>query len=408
MNLPADTLHIMHALIQSALVSLPPAVPPIVLLLSIASSFGARTKVAQKRTTTSYRRLAALLLLPTLPVALVSFVQDFRFRCRHAWPSSPTAQYPSDEYALVTGASSGIGRDIAMALANNGVPLILVARDKRQRDHANKPDELERVAESIRSEHDVSVITMRADFAQPGQARRLHEKTTSANLTVAQIVLAAGYGPTNKHILLGDDIEKTIRINVESTAILASLYGKDLAALVTRRQEIAASSFAGSLPGKAVLPPHILIVSSVLGTAVGQPDAALYAATKAFGRSLGQSLAIELKPLGISVTTLCPGATDTSFAPNSGMEKAGVWNFPLGTVSSSKDVAKRAVQMMKIGGGIAMPGLMNYLTFRVIMPLMPDHFVLKFNQFCWNPWPFAFPPGWRQSYPGVMKASNEL
>ena len=308
----------------------------------------------------------------------------------------------------MTGASSGIGRDIAIALANNGVPLILVARDKRQGTQKDKPDELERIAASIRSEHDVSVITMRADFSQPGEARRLHEKTTSANLTVAQIVLAAGYGPTNKHIVLGDVIEKTIRINVESTAILASLYGKDMAALVNRRQEIAASSFAGSLRGKAVLPPHILIVSSVLGTTVGQPDAALYAATKAFGRSLGQSLAIELNPLGVSVTTLCPGATDTLFAANSGMERAGVWNFPLGTVSSSKDVAKRAVQMMKIGGGIAMPGLMNYLTFRVIMPLLPDRFVLQFNQFCWNPWPFAFPPGWRQSCPNDMGDTNEL
>ena len=79
------------------------------------------------------------------------------------------------------------------------------------------------------------------------------------------------------------------------------------------------------------------------------------------------------------------------------MEGAGAWNFPLGTVSSSKDVAKRAVEMMNIGGGIAMPGLMNYLTFRVIMPLLSDRFVLQFNQFCWNPWPFAFPPGWRQN-----------
>lgn len=279
-----------------------------------------------------------------------------------------------------------------MALANNDVPLILVARDKRHGAQKDKPDELERIAASIRSEHDVSVITMRADFAQPGEARRLHEKTTSANLTVAQIVLAAGYGPTNKHILLGDDIERTIRINVESTAVLASLYGKDMAALDHRRQEIAAA---------AVLPPHILIVSSVLGTT-------LYAATKAFGRSLGQSLAIELNPLGISVTTLCPGATDTPFAANSGMASAGLWNFPLGTVSSSKDVAKRAVQMMEIGGGIAMPGLMNYLTFRVIMPLLPDRFVLQFNQFCWNPWPFAFPPGWRQSCPSDMTDSNEL
>ena len=311
--------------------------------------------------------------------------------------------YVADEYALVTGGSSGIGKDVAVELAKNGVPLILVGRDKRKNGKTNEPDELERVAASIRSQHDVSVITLRADFAKPGEARRLYEETTSANLTVAQVVLAAGYGPTNKHILLGDDIERTIRINVESTAVLASLYGKDMASLVMRRQEMEVSSFTESFPAGPLLPPHILIVSSVLGTTVGQPDAALYAATKAFGRSLGQSIAIELNPLGVSVTTLCPGATDTSFAANSGMEGAGLWNFPLGTVSSSKDVAKRAVQMMKIGGGIAMPGLTNLLTFRVVMPLLPDRFVLQFNQFCWNPWPFAFPPGWRR---GCSRSSD--
>jgi len=303
---------------------------------------------------------------------------------------------------LVSGASSGIGRDIAIELARNGVPLILVGRDKRQKGKKKNADELERIASSIRSEHDVLVITMRADFAKPGEARRLHEETTLANLTVVQVVLAAGYGPTKRHISLGQDgdaIERAVRINVESTAVLASLYGNDMASLVKKRQGTAVSAIGDTMPPAPLLPPHILIVSSVLGNTIGQPDAVLYAATKSFGRSLGQALAIELNPLGISVTTLCPGATDTAFAANSGMEGAGVWNFPLGTVSNSQDVAKRAVEVMKIGGGIVMPGIMNYLTFKVLMPLLPDRFVLQFNQFCWNPWPFAFPPGWKRTCP---------
>ena len=311
-------------------------------------------------------------------------------------PSS--VKFPRDEFALVSGASSGIGRDIAIKLAENGISLILVARDKRQGDAGKtKPDELENIAANIRAEHDVSVITMRADFAKPGEARRLHAETTAANLTVAQIVLAAGFGPTNGHIALGRDgdaIERTVRINVESTAVLASLYGNDMKGLVERRKQMATSVSSRSLQTTATLHPHILIVSSVLGTTTGQPDAALYGATKAFGRSLGQSLLIELEPLGIFVTTLCPGATDTSFAVNSGMDQAGVWNFPLGTVSSSADVAKRAVEVMLVGGGLTLPGIMNYLTFKVFMPLLPDRFVLQFNRFCWNPWPFPFPLGW--------------
>lgn len=364
--------------------SIPPIIPSLLFLVLFASCAGRDNK-------RSYRKFILLLLLPTIPLFLVSIADEYRIRYKHALSASSSPSYVdatnggSIEYALVTGASSGIGRSIAIQLARNGISLILVARDKRTDD---KPiDELDVLAEQLKLNFTVSVESFRADFSRPGEARRLHAATSAAKLSVSQLVLAAGWGPSKSHMLLGDDenaIESVIRINVESTAVLSSLYGKDMAALVEERRDRKGMT----------IPPHVLIVSSVVGTAPGLPDAALYGATKAFGLSLAQGISLELEPLGIGVTALCPGATATAFGANGDMADAAIWNFPF-SVSNADDVAASAVRSMLRGGGVVMPGFMNYITFRVLAPLVPSRIAMQFYKFCWDPWPFSFPPGWR-------------
>jgi uncharacterized protein len=188
------------------------------------------------------------------------------------------------EYALVTGASSGIGAEFAVQLAAAGLSLVIVARRK---------DRLDALADQLRGAHGVSVEVIQLDLAVEGAVPELVRRTE--DLDVGLVVANAGElttGPflDNDWVAESDLLQVDLRVPAE----MAHVYG---AKLVRR--------------GRGAL----IFLSSAVALAP-MPYAANYGATKAYIAALGESLTYELKGSGVDVLTLAPGKTKTEGADN--------------------------------------------------------------------------------------------
>ena len=283
----------------------------------------------------------------------------------------------NDSWAFVTGATSGIGRSITIELARRNINIIMVGRNQTT---------MSLLSNDLQSVYGIQVQTIQADLSRPGEARTIYQQFQQQQVKVTYLILAAGFGPTSLHTQLSiDKIESTIRINVESTAILASLFGKEM---ITMKQQHDTTT---TTKNKSQT-PRIMIVSSITGLSRGGvPNAALYSATKSFGVQLAHTLGMELKDENISVTAICPGATTTNFATTSQMEEALVWKLPF-MVSSSQTVAQQAVQAMFLGLPLYIPGLINQLSLQIVSHLfLPTRWSMTIFQTFWDPWPYSFP-----------------
>lgn len=189
--------------------------------------------------------------------------------------------------ALVTGASSGIGRAVAAELARRGLDLALVAR---------RTDALEDLAVQLRAETGVAVEVIGLDLALEDAAPQLLERT--AGLDIGLYVAAAGFG-TAGDLVDGDLAREVqmIRVNIES--VLTTTYG-----------------FARRMTARGG--GGIILFSSVLAFQ-GVPRSANYAATKAYVQSLAEGLGTELAPAGVDVLATTPGPVATGFAQEAGM-----------------------------------------------------------------------------------------
>ncbi|MFQ5640422.1 MAG: SDR family NAD(P)-dependent oxidoreductase [bacterium] len=206
-------------------------------------------------------------------------------------------------WALVTGASSGIGKEFAAQLAAAGLNVIIAAR--------NKPA-LDEHAATLKKNHGILVKTVQIDLAEPEAAKTLQQATDGIEVGL----LVNNAGAENHGSFLGidrDDETRIIQLNVMAPMQLAHIYG----------QEMSARSRGG-----------IIFVSSMFGYQA-VPYVANYAATKAYILALGESLNYELRPHGIDVTVLSPGLTDTAMPKK--MEESGV------------DFSKTPMKMMGVG-----------------------------------------------------------
>ncbi len=255
-------------------------------------------------------------------------------------------------YALVTGASSGIGRALAVELARYRIPLILVARDLSR---------LRTVAEDIETHYDVPCRILRADLSSPDSASRIHAATKSAGLIVDILVNNAGVC-THGDFVDGNeaDMAQMMLVNIGAVTQLSRLYGGDMK---ERRRG------------------RILFVSSMSGVLPGNPGVAVYAASTAYKKSLAISLGREMERyvthgkhaescsnytviheltepdfflafpvhrFGVGVTCLLPGAVkDTSFAKRSGVEQAACFHFP-GYAKSAEEIAGEGIKVREI------------------------------------------------------------
>ncbi len=185
-------------------------------------------------------------------------------------------------WAVVTGASDGIGRAIATELAHAGVNVVIVARRRAA---------LEQLAGSLAAETGAAVRVMASDLSQPGAAAALESATT--DLDVGLLVAAAGFGTSGP--MLGLPVERELEmidVNCRALTELAALYGRRLSARGR---------------GGIVLMSSLLAFQGVAG-------AATYSATKAFVQTFAEGLRGELKPFGVEVLSAAPGPVRTGFA----------------------------------------------------------------------------------------------
>ncbi len=232
------------------------------------------------------------------------------------------AKFSKWNRALVTGASSGIGRAVATTLAEAGTDLVVVARDEAR---------LRELADEV----DVEVEVLVADLSDGQQLETVAERLLSEEALVDLLVNNAGFGNFGEFIDL-DPVAEAAVIDVNVVAM--------------HRLAHAAGS-AMSARGRG----GILNVSSVAGFAPS-PKAATYAATKAFVTNFSEALHAELAPGGVAVTCLCPGLTRTEFQQRANYDVVGV---PEALWQSAEDVATAGLLGLARGRAVVVPGAPN-------------------------------------------------
>ncbi|MGZ3752110.1 MAG: SDR family NAD(P)-dependent oxidoreductase, partial [Mucilaginibacter sp.] len=234
------------------------------------------------------------------------------------------------EYALITGASKGIGRSIALQLAQAGYNLLLIARSA---------PELDQLSAQIRSHDKVDVQYFSIDLSGDGAAKQVADWCKTLDIPVSVLVNNAGYGLWGKF----EDLDIADQLNMISLNIgaVVELTHYLLPALKTQNQS------------------YILNVSS---TAAYQPvpTLGLYSASKSFILSFSRALRYEIKDTTVSVSCLCPGPTDTDFAKRAGLDAfadlAEKFNM------SPQYVAKIGLKGLFNKKAEIIPGFLNKLT----------------------------------------------
>lgn len=239
----------------------------------------------------------------------------------------------TERTALVTGASGGIGEELARLLAADGYSLVLVARGE---------DELHRVGRDLAARHGVRYHAIPADLTDPAAPGRIFSETESRGLAVEVLVNNAGFGLAGPFARTGGEPAtalarelEMIQVNVAALTHLAKLY---LPGMVARR--------AGR-------------VMNVASTAAFQPGPlmAVYYASKAYVLSFSLAIGVELEGSGVTVTALCPGATRTGFDRNAAMDQSRL--FRGAHVMDAAAVARQGYDAMMAGKPMVVTGLRN-------------------------------------------------
>lgn len=229
--------------------------------------------------------------------------------------------------ALITGASRGIGYDLAKEFARLSYRLVLVSRNFAK---------LEEIKQKISSEYNVDVIIIPKDLSLHEAAIEIFNELEEQNITIDVLANNAGVGDFGEfkdedlHI-----ISTMLHLNIVALTELTRLF---LKGMVERGDGkiLNVSSLAAFLPG---------------------PYMAVYYASKAYVKSFSQALSDELKTTGVTVTAVCPGVTKTGFQQEVGGDKAVATRLKL--MASSAWVAQVAVKAMLEGKEIVVPGMIN-------------------------------------------------
>lgn len=231
------------------------------------------------------------------------------------------------KWALITGASAGIGAAMARELAAGGTNLVLTARRR---------DRLAGLATELSSKHDIRTLICVADLAQPLGPQQIFSFTEEKKIAIDLLVNNAGFGAYGEfHKVPLDRLVEMTQVNVTAVVHLTHLY---LPGMIAR---------GGG---------DILIVASLAGF-MGLPYISTYAATKAFDLHFAEGLAEEVRPYGVRVCALCPGSTATEF-----FQVAGQRNHSQRTPETAEKVAHVGLAAVAAGKSSVISGFSNWLT----------------------------------------------
>lgn len=239
-------------------------------------------------------------------------------------------------YALITGASSGIGLELAKQLAAKGFDVILVARSV---------DKLQALASELAAQHGVQARVAAADLTQPASIQNLAAMLDKQGLSIRVLVNCAGVLHQDAFVNMeAAHVQQMIDLNI--SALTAMLH----ATLPLMQRTVSARG------GQA----HVLNVASI---AAFQPIPMLaaYAASKAYVLSLSEALAEELQGTGVSVTALCPGITATNMFAQAKSANDKLSQLPRFLIADVKEVASTALEAMLRGDAICVPGAVYQL-----------------------------------------------
>jgi hypothetical protein len=248
--------------------------------------------------------------------------------------------------ALVTGASSGIGVELARIHAQRGGDLVLVAR---------RQDRLEALKTELEQAHGVTAHVLAKDLTDREAAKQIHDELASRGVQIDYLINNAGFG--NGGFFHEQDWatnEAMIMVNVVALAALTRLFVPDMIARGGGRI-LNVASMAAFLPG---------------------PLQAIYYATKAFVVSFSEAIGNELRRTGVTVTALCPGPVDTEFIERANLRKAKGFAR---TVSAA-DVAQTGYDAMLTGKPIVVPGIVNKIIIHFLLRITPRRRATKISR----------------------------
>ena len=231
-----------------------------------------------------------------------------------------------DKWALVTGASAGIGLALATQLAAGGTHLVLTAR---------RLERLEELARSLREMHGIQTEVFAADLAQSDAPEKIYSFTRQKGIAIDLLINNAGFGQYGELTQVETQrLLDMVQVNCHAVVHLTRLYLPDM--IARRRGDI------------------LILASTASFQAV--PYISTYAATKAFDLFFAEGLAEEMKPHGIRVCALCPGSTESEFHAVAGQEQ-----FATKNQETAEKVARTGLQALAAGKSYVISGLGNYL-----------------------------------------------
>ncbi len=244
--------------------------------------------------------------------------------------------------ALITGGSSGIGFAMAEELAKSGYMILLVSNQEKQ---------LKTCAAAIEKQHGVSCSYYNLDLTLPVAAEKLYEYCQAKELDIQVLINNAGMLVVAETVMTASDrIHAILQLHMHTPVMLCRLFGEDM---------------------KKKKQGHILNVSSI-SSVMPYPGISLYGPSKTFLRYFTRAFRTEMKPHGVSVTCLIPGATDTALYDKEKVNLNLLKKFRI--MQSPRYVAARAVKALMMGRAVCIPGLINKLIVWLV-PLVPNRII---------------------------------
>ena len=246
--------------------------------------------------------------------------------------------------ALITGASTGIGKELAHIHAEKGGDLVIIARGK---------DKLKQLKAEWEKKHSVEVLLIVKDLSATGAAQEIYDEIKKAGIEIEYLINNAGFGALGKfHKLELERQVNMINLNITALTVLTRLFLPEFV-MNNRGKILNVSSTASFMPG---------------------PLQAVYFATKAYVTFLSNALAEELSETNVTVTNLMPGATETEFGAVSGMDKTAMFQ----KTATAKSVAEDGYEGMIKGKLDVISGLTPAQKIVMAMvPFMPKKMLLK-------------------------------